>query len=93
MTGFTDDDHRLAARLFNHQGVHPAALMISRFDAEAALILAREIGRAMERSDRVGRRHCRVCGCTDLMACRPEPCHWVEPDLCSACAEFAPEAP
>lgn len=30
---------------------------------------------------------CRICGCTDLRACVSEtgPCHWVEPDLCSAC--------
>lgn len=35
---------------------------------------------------------CRECGCTDAFACCDEffePCHWVEPDLCSACA---PEA-
>lgn len=37
---------------------------------------------------------CRVCGCTDD-DCRQciektgEPCHWVEPDLCSACAGAA----
>lgn len=36
---------------------------------------------------------CRVCGCTDSLACTEdrqgnpiEPCHWIEPDLCSACA-------
>ena len=34
---------------------------------------------------------CRVCGCTDAN-CRQciektgSPCHWVAPDLCSACA-------
>lgn len=36
-------------------------------------------------------RSCRVCGCTDDRACvdpvTGEPCHWVEDDLCSACAE------
>lgn len=37
-------------------------------------------------------RTCRVCGCTDY-DCRQciektgSPCHWVEPDLCSACVE------
>jgi hypothetical protein len=37
-------------------------------------------------------RQCRVCGCTDD-DCRQciertgEPCRWVSPDLCSACAE------
>ncbi len=32
-------------------------------------------------------RSCRVCGCTQDMACMtPEgPCYWVEYDLCSAC--------
>lgn len=29
---------------------------------------------------------CRVCGCTDDYAC-PGGCYWVEPDLCSKCAE------
>ena len=33
---------------------------------------------------------CRNCGCTDVHACiddrTGEPCHWVEPDLCSPCA-------
>ncbi|CDZ67660.1 Hypothetical protein NGAL_HAMBI2605_59410 [Neorhizobium galegae bv. orientalis] len=31
---------------------------------------------------------CRQCGCTDEHACVTDgtPCHWVEPDLCSACA-------
>lgn len=31
---------------------------------------------------------CRECGCTDDNACVDEEgtaCHWVEPDLCSAC--------
>ena len=37
---------------------------------------------------------CRICGCTDD-DCRQciiklgEPCHWVQPDLCSACAHKA----
>jgi hypothetical protein len=39
-----------------------------------------------------GVRTCRVCGCTDGGCTRRvektgEPCHWVEEDLCSACAE------
>ena len=29
---------------------------------------------------------CRICGCTETQAC-PGGCWWVEPDLCSACAE------
>lgn len=41
---------------------------------------------------------CRACGCTDA-ACRGciertgEACWWVEPDLCSACAAAAEDAP
>lgn len=34
---------------------------------------------------------CRECGCTEDEACvddvTGDPCFWVEPDLCSACAE------
>ena len=35
------------------------------------------------------KRVCRVCGCTDAKACVVDgvPCHWVEPDLCSACED------
>lgn len=33
---------------------------------------------------------CRLCGCTEECACidpfNGEPCHWVAPDLCSACS-------
>jgi len=34
---------------------------------------------------------CRVCGCTENNACMINgmPCHWVEPDLCSDCADRA----
>jgi hypothetical protein len=34
-------------------------------------------------------RTCRKCGCTDANACILQDggtCHWVAPDLCSACA-------
>lgn len=36
---------------------------------------------------------CRSCGCTDWAACQDwdGPCRWVEPDLCSACADPAGE--
>lgn len=37
---------------------------------------------------------CRICGCTDNDACHApcgEPCHWVEPDLCSSCADDTEE--
>lgn len=37
-------------------------------------------------------RKCRECGCTDndcsqCIAATGEPCHWVEPDLCSRCKD------
>jgi hypothetical protein len=36
----------------------------------------------------MGRRRCRVCGCTDHDACTvlDVPCCWVGEELCSACA-------
>jgi len=33
-------------------------------------------------------RTCRICGCTEEHACDQDDgnaCHWIEPDLCSAC--------
>ncbi|MDR1174782.1 MAG: hypothetical protein LBK83_04855 [Treponema sp.] len=41
-------------------------------------------------------RRCRVCGCTDddchqCIEKTGHPCHWVEEDLCSACAEDDPD--
>lgn len=35
---------------------------------------------------------CRCCGCTDDRACVTNgiACHWVEPDLCSACVAKEP---
>ncbi len=40
----------------------------------------------MEEVDDEGVPACRVCGCTDEDGC-PGGCWWVEPDLCSRCAE------
>lgn len=52
---------------------------------ELSLLLDSEITR---RSEQVAA--CRVCSCTDYDCSQciektGEPCHWVEPDLCSAC--------
>jgi hypothetical protein len=33
----------------------------------------------------IGVAACRVCGCTDAVACHGR-CSWTEPDLCSSCA-------
>lgn len=40
-------------------------------------------------------RACRICGCVESRACVTEgvACHWVEPDLCSACFEKKPASP
>lgn len=32
-------------------------------------------------------QRCRVCDCNWEAACKPNSCHWVEPDLCSACVD------
>jgi hypothetical protein len=37
-------------------------------------------------------RSCRACGCDDCSMCirrTGRPCHWVAPDLCSACLSTA----
>ncbi len=41
---------------------------------------------------------CRVCGCTDsdcsqCAQAQGHPCHWVEPDLCSRCADMKKTLP
>jgi hypothetical protein len=37
---------------------------------------------------RADSRQCRICHCTERQACATAEgtCHWIEPDLCSACA-------
>jgi len=30
---------------------------------------------------------CRGCGCSQWDPCVPDSCHWIEPDLCSACQD------
>lgn len=37
-----------------------------------------------------GIQFCRKCGCTEHAACG-DGCYWVEPDLCSACANLENE--
>jgi hypothetical protein len=41
---------------------------------------------------RAGVQACRKCGCSELDACECDGggCSWIEPDLCSACAELTP---
>lgn len=46
-------------------------------DQEIAALRAQDVA--------AGSRQCRVCGCTQNVAC-PGGCSWVEDDLCSECA-------
>lgn len=46
----------------------------------------------IKKGNKTAERKCRVCGCTedDCRQCYEKtggPCHWVAPDLCSACEE------
>jgi len=76
MTGVTDPAW-LAPEQAN-QVVEGLKAWRARLERDAA---ARDLGPA---SSPVGL--CRVCGCTDDDACGEHvTCHWVEPDLCSAC--------
>ncbi len=61
------------------------ALIRDAVRAEAEMISLVRL-EAMDSHDFPGERRCRVCGCTDDHACDGG-CHWVEPDLCSACAD------
>lgn len=47
---------------------------------------ARAFGRALGFLDAIGGMACRVCGCTEGLACELG-CGWVEPELCSSCAD------
>lgn len=59
--------------------------------------IVRVLESRLRNARRPAARTCRVCGCTDsdcrqCIARTGQPCHWVEPDLCSACAH-APATP
>ncbi|HEY1753705.1 MAG TPA: hypothetical protein VGG29_20780 [Caulobacteraceae bacterium] len=85
------DGRRLAARLFAQLGLADGALSIPRLEAELAVAMALSAGADIEAAHHMGERHCRVCGCTQLTACRgPDgPCAWVPgEDLCTVCAAF-----
>lgn len=93
MTALVDEKRlaelRTAAEVgIRMSGLHPHTVHV-RPDELAALVEEVFIARAQERP------HpdiaCRVCGCTDkdcsgCIARTGRPCHWVERDLCSACA-------
>lgn len=45
-----------------------------------------EVSSLFEEGGAMSKPVCRICGCTDERPC-PDGCWWVEPDLCSTCAE------
>jgi len=85
------DAQALTRRLLAEEGVADGALMIAHADVVRVVASARYLGDRAAWSPR-GARQCRVCGCTALMTCRTtDPCHWVGPDLCSACEPYVRE--
>lgn len=78
----------LGRRLLAEAAIDPGALMVPRADFERAIARAVFHGRELGHLGLLRVRHCRVCGCTGLNPCRPEPCWWVAPDLCSTCEPF-----
>lgn len=92
---FTDADRAIATQYYSPAAVYCITPTTEQMAREVA---KREQPRPVERWElpppeaSPGVRRCRVCGCTDD-DCRQciektgEPCHWVEEDLCSACAE------
>ena len=86
------DDRALALRLLAEAGcTHPYPLLtLQAFDGIVAKACLHGGRRAVAQA--FDYRSCRVCGCTEITACHPEPCSWVEADLCSTCAPFAERA-
>jgi hypothetical protein len=72
--------------------VHP--IEFGRARALLGIVTPRQTGKGKAKTTPTlaGVATCRGCGCTDTKACvvDGEPCHWVEADLCSACAGKQP---
>lgn len=81
-----------AGRRARVRGVKEPSREIAQWDGMAEQIAWLAGWHRADRLIRAGYQVCRVCGCDDAMGCDgPEPCWWVEEDLCSACvvdAEF-----
>lgn len=69
-------------------GVLTPAIDLEAYGPTSALSES-ELVRGYSATPRPRDAHCRVCGCTDALAC-PGGCWWVEPDLCSSCDEDPP---
>lgn len=77
LTPTTEEMARRIAELSRPQPVHPWELRPA---------ITTGAGRdVFDDIDEPTERECRQCGCTDDNACEGG-CHWVEDDLCSACA-------
>jgi hypothetical protein len=89
--GTTVDETAIGGRwyqiTYHSVGLTSGDLALPRIDAiRLATAILEDCGLDVE-------QHCRVCACTDDNACLEDeeamtsmPCHWVERDLCSACA-------
>ena len=53
-------------------------------DVVGAIVRAFAAGQAIVFNQARGRPTCRICGCTDYLAC-PGPCWWADEDVCSSC--------
>ena len=84
----SDDALALGRRLLVDFGISDGALMVPQADVIGMLALARGHGEQLAMADMNQDRHCRVCGCSQFNACRPDPCAWAGADLCTTCAPF-----
>ena len=78
----------LGRRLVADFGIADGALMVPHADVAGLVAIARGYGEQLAMADINQDRHCRVCGCSQFNACRPEPCAWAGSDLCTACAPY-----
>ena len=78
----------LCRRLVAEADVSAGALMLPRKLVDELVARAMEHGARIAIAQAYDVRHCRVCGCTELTACRPEPCAWAAADLCTACEPY-----
>lgn len=94
LAGFEDeycDSHRVMSLVCGKKGLAGSAGLLQRV-GRGRYTITREGMREAAAADVAQIARCRVCGCTDddcrqCIAKTGEPCTWVEPDLCSACAE------
>lgn len=80
-----------AAKAYTDKSVEQLLAAPSILNPDMDAVMQRHLvsmAAALKAADAVPGPACRVCGCTDDNACQGG-CWWVEPDLCSACADDA----